>query len=98
MVEDHWYIACERRALRRRPGAVMLFDSPVVLCRDAAGNLHALGDRCLHGGTPLAQGRLGGNALECPYHGWRYTGKGRAAESPAVPQNSARPADTFLRR
>lgn len=97
MLEDDWYIACESRALRRRPGAVTLFDSPVVLFRDAAGRPHALEDRCLHRGAPLSQGRVTDNALECPYHGWRYTGDGRVAEIPAAPQDSAPPADACLR-
>jgi apoptosis-inducing factor 3 len=39
----------------------------VVLVRDA-GKLHALGASCTHYGGPLAEGRVFGGAIHCPWH------------------------------
>jgi apoptosis-inducing factor 3 len=39
----------------------------VVLVRDA-GRVHALGASCTHYGGPLAEGRVFGGAIHCPWH------------------------------
>ena len=39
----------------------------VVLVRDA-GQIHAVGATCTHYGGPLAEGRVFGGALHCPWH------------------------------
>jgi NADPH-dependent 2,4-dienoyl-CoA reductase/sulfur reductase-like enzyme/nitrite reductase/ring-hydroxylating ferredoxin subunit len=39
----------------------------VVLVRDA-GRIHALGATCSHYGGPLAEGRVFGGAIHCPWH------------------------------
>ncbi len=43
------------------------------------GKLRAIGARCNHKGGPLAEGRLRGEFVMCPWHAWEYsvvTGKG----------------------
>jgi nitrite reductase/ring-hydroxylating ferredoxin subunit/hemoglobin-like flavoprotein len=36
------------------------------------GNWHALRNSCLHRGGPVATGRLDGDTLTCPWHGFQY--------------------------
>ena len=36
------------------------------------GELHALDNRCLHRGGPLAQGVMRDGVVTCPFHLWRY--------------------------
>ncbi|HUA90536.1 MAG TPA: Rieske 2Fe-2S domain-containing protein, partial [Steroidobacteraceae bacterium] len=48
---------------------------PVILLRGADGEVRVLPNRCAHKGSRLVsavQGRCGGAALRCPYHGWTY--------------------------
>jgi nitrite reductase/ring-hydroxylating ferredoxin subunit/uncharacterized membrane protein len=45
---------------------------PVLLWRDAAGELHAIGARCGHLGGPLDEGCISGGAVTCPWHGSRF--------------------------
>jgi len=42
-----------------------------------------LRDLCIHRGTALSLGRVVGDELMCPYHGWRYGAGGRCT---AIPQ------------
>jgi phenylpropionate dioxygenase-like ring-hydroxylating dioxygenase large terminal subunit len=45
---------------------------PVVLTRDAGGEVRALLNVCRHRGAPVAQGDGCGHSLVCGYHGWSY--------------------------
>jgi nitrite reductase/ring-hydroxylating ferredoxin subunit len=54
-----------------RPMPVTLNGKPVVLVR-LGEHVHALGGVCAHRGGPLAEGRLSGVRLACPWHGWMY--------------------------
>ena len=57
-------------------------DIPVVVVRDAHGNLRGFVNMCRHRGHPVA--REGGNAgaLVCPYHGWTYNLDGSLRRAP----------------
>jgi nitrite reductase (NADH) small subunit/3-phenylpropionate/trans-cinnamate dioxygenase ferredoxin subunit len=36
------------------------------------GKVHAIDDACPHMGASLADGRVCGEIVACPWHGWRY--------------------------
>ena len=82
-----WQIACreeelaERRRLRRvRHRRRVDRDR----ARDAAGDLHAFHNACLHRGTRLADGcgASRDGTIRCPYHAWRYALDGRLRRGP----------------
>ncbi|HEX8122875.1 MAG TPA: aromatic ring-hydroxylating dioxygenase subunit alpha [Solirubrobacteraceae bacterium] len=58
------------------PKRVVLLGEPVVVWRDSQGEAHALRDLCIHRGTALSLGRVVGDRLMCPYHGWQYGADG----------------------
>ena len=84
-VLDAWYAACRSDDLREGPIARTVYDEPVVLFRDGAGRAAALLDRCAHRNAPLSLGRVcdDGN-LACPYHGWRFDGRGECRGVPGL--------------
>jgi phenylpropionate dioxygenase-like ring-hydroxylating dioxygenase large terminal subunit len=58
------------------PKRVRLLGQDVVVWRDSTGTPHALRDLCIHRGTALSLGRVVGDRLMCPYHGWQYGSDG----------------------
>jgi phenylpropionate dioxygenase-like ring-hydroxylating dioxygenase large terminal subunit len=80
-----WHPVLIAKSLGKAPVAVQLMDEPLVLWRDEAGVVHAFVDRCPHRGARLSMGCVRGGELECPYHGWRFEGGGRAVAIPALP-------------
>src|SRR5574340_1243734 len=67
-----------------KPVSVRLLEEDLVLWR-AGGKVHAWRDLCVHRGTRLSLGRIEGETLVCPYHGWTYNTEGRCVRIPAHP-------------
>ena len=64
--------------IRSHVGAI-----PVVVARDAAGEIHVVENRCAHRGAEFCKA-YSGNAKEfiCPYHQWTYDLSGRLVGVP----------------
>lgn len=80
----YWYPVAWSTSIRAKPVATRLFNTPLVLFRDAAGQACALLDRCPHRNTPLSLGRCVSGELECAYHGWRFSGDGTCTTIPSL--------------
>ncbi|MEL6616705.1 MAG: Rieske 2Fe-2S domain-containing protein, partial [Bacteroidota bacterium] len=65
---------------------------PLALWRDEAGAVHALDSRCPHLGADLSQGRVEGDALVCPFHGWAFDARGTCLHALGWNQAPARRA------
>jgi phenylpropionate dioxygenase-like ring-hydroxylating dioxygenase large terminal subunit len=89
-LEHHWFIACQSRELRGRPIRRQLLGAPVVLFRDTAGTAFALRDFCPHRSVPLSAGRVVRDRIECPYHGWQFSGAGKCELVPGLEGESRR--------
>ncbi len=49
------------------------------------GTVYALDNTCPHAGGPLGDGRLAGECVVCPWHGWRFNVRtGERPENPAI--------------
>jgi nitrite reductase (NADH) small subunit len=44
----------------------------VIAVFNVGGTLYALDGICPHSGGPLAKGRLAGQVITCPWHGWQF--------------------------
>jgi phenylpropionate dioxygenase-like ring-hydroxylating dioxygenase large terminal subunit len=73
-LRNYWYpIAWSRRIGTKKPLALRLLGEPVMLVRDAAGGVRAIGNRCPHRGVPLSLGKQEARGTwSCRYHGWTY--------------------------
>jgi phenylpropionate dioxygenase-like ring-hydroxylating dioxygenase large terminal subunit len=81
-IRDHWYVVCFSKNLTRNPVAAMLFDVPIVLFRNAIGEIGAFVDRCPHRNVPLSLGTVVGQTLQCSYHGWEFDANGVCVHVP----------------
>lgn len=63
--------------------ALRYFGKNMVLFRGEDGTARLLGAHCAHLGASLAAGgKVVDNAIECPFHAWRYGGDGRCVDIP----------------
>ena len=81
---DGWYRLLRSKSLRR--GQVRYLEclgrALVVWRSEAADGVFAMSAFCPHLGANLAGGRVCKDRIECPFHGWQFTGDGRAARVP----------------
>jgi 3-phenylpropionate/trans-cinnamate dioxygenase ferredoxin subunit len=52
---------------------VVLDGTAIVIVKDSAGAVHAIGDTCTHGDISLAEGFVEDDALECWAHGSKFS-------------------------
>lgn len=80
---DHWYCAALERTIGNSPVPVTVLATPLVLFRDASGQVTALLDRCAHRGARLSAGKITEGRLTCPYHGWQFDREGSCIRIPS---------------
>ncbi|MFN3705553.1 MAG: Rieske 2Fe-2S domain-containing protein [Thermoflexales bacterium] len=84
LVHD-WYAVASLQQLEATPAlGVRLLGEDVVIWR-CGEQVMAWQDLCLHRGVRLSLGKVEGERLICPYHGWAYGPDGRCAHIPAHP-------------
>ncbi|HKF21346.1 MAG TPA: aromatic ring-hydroxylating dioxygenase subunit alpha [Candidatus Angelobacter sp.] len=96
-LKNYWYIAAQNSDVGSRPVAASVYGEHIVLFRGKGGELVALEDRCAHRNMPLSQGKVVGDCLECPYHGWQYDGGGACVVMPSLGINGKLPRHTVRR-
>lgn len=83
LIKDQWYAVEFGAAVGDGPIRVPVHGHDLVLYRSSDGAVHAHSDLCVHRGGALSGGRVVGDCLECPYHGWQYDPSGRCVKIPA---------------
>ena len=81
-----WWVAARAEEVTREPLGLWLLDEPVVLFRKEDGSAVALDNRCPHRWAPLSAGKLIGDNIQCPYHGFEYAADGRCVRIPTQEQ------------
>ena len=81
---DGWYRVAASGEIR--PGEVkhvQCVGEQIALFRSkTGGGIAAVDAFCPHQGANLAHGRVKGDRLECPFHGWQLDGNGRVRSQP----------------
>jgi len=83
-IPNGWFAVAFSRDLG--PGEVQrvrYFDEELVLFRTRSGEPKVLDAYCPHLGAHLAEGgRVVGDSIRCPFHGWHFDGHGRCTKIP----------------
>lgn len=84
MIPNQWYVILESSEVKPgRPVGVTRLGEKMVLWRDARGRLTCMSDRCPHRGVALSAGKILGDCLQCPFHGFAFDTSGRCTLVPA---------------
>jgi vanillate O-demethylase monooxygenase subunit len=82
-LRNYWYVAASVAEIGRKPLGRIILGEPVVFFRAEDGTPVALEDRCPHRRLPLSMGKLvGGDVLQCHYHGLRFDRIGACVRVP----------------
>lgn len=84
MIPNQWYAILRTEDVGRKPVGIRRFNRKLVLYRDTRGEVVCLDDRCAHKGVPLSHGKLHGDLIACPYHGFQYDASGRCVHMPVL--------------
>jgi nitrite reductase/ring-hydroxylating ferredoxin subunit len=82
---EEWTPTIDARGLHEDvPRRVMVGDARVLIVR-RDGKIHAIGEVCSHLGGPLAEGKLEGDVIQCPWHASRFCVRdGSVVDGPAT--------------
>jgi phenylpropionate dioxygenase-like ring-hydroxylating dioxygenase large terminal subunit len=88
-LRNAWYVAAWSDDIGEgKLVARTIMDEPIVLYRRANGAVAAIEDRCAHRFAPLSMGKIvGGDRIQCPYHGLEFDGTGACVHNPHGAKN-----------
>lgn len=96
MYINFWYPAISSTELGDQPAKIRMLGQDFVVFRDANGKPHCLSDTCVHRGGSLSGGKMNGDCIQCPYHGWEYNGAGECVRIPSLGPNPRIPGRTRI--
>lgn len=89
---NYWYPVYWSENLK--PGQVVqvtVWQQAIALYRTTDGQVYAMEDACPHKGVELHKGKVKGDRLVCPYHGWEFDPDGQCAHIPYLPPSQKLP-------
>lgn len=81
--KNRWYIAAYSHEITGQPMQRMLLDTPVALYRTGEGKAVSMYGLCPHRYYPLGLGKVDGDNLVCPYHGFTFDPTGQCVRVPS---------------
>jgi phenylpropionate dioxygenase-like ring-hydroxylating dioxygenase large terminal subunit len=92
MFINFWYTAGRSTDVTTTPVRRRMLGQDFVLFRDTTGKVHCLADTCIHRGASLGLGKVKGDCIQCPYHGWQFDGDGACRKIPSLGAQARIPA------
>ncbi len=87
-----WYLFSASAALTHGPVSKAMLGRRLVAFRTQSGHAVVMDGNCAHLGADLGCGKVVGETIQCPFHGWRYGTDGICKHTPVVAFGTARPA------
>ncbi|MDH3978119.1 MAG: aromatic ring-hydroxylating dioxygenase subunit alpha [Gammaproteobacteria bacterium] len=92
MYINFWYPMATVEELTDQPLRVRALGQDFVVFRTTDGQAKCLSNTCSHRGGSLAGGKINGDCIACPYHGWEFDGEGACQKIPSLGKNGKVPA------
>jgi phenylpropionate dioxygenase-like ring-hydroxylating dioxygenase large terminal subunit len=98
MIPNQWYAILESKEIKKgRIFGVTRMGEKMVAWRDIKGELSVMTDKCPHRGVALSAGRLIGDCIQCPFHGFQYDSTGACKLVPANGKSADPPKALHVR-
>jgi phenylpropionate dioxygenase-like ring-hydroxylating dioxygenase large terminal subunit len=94
MFINFWYPVALATDLKDQPLPVRMLGLDFAAFRDSRGQARVLANTCPHRGGALSGGKVKGDNLQCPYHGWQFDGSGQCQKIPSLGAAARIPART----
>jgi phenylpropionate dioxygenase-like ring-hydroxylating dioxygenase large terminal subunit len=92
MIPNQWYAILESNEIKKgKLIGVTRMGEKMVAWRDSKGELSVMSDKCPHRGAALSVGKLIGDCIQCPFHGFEYNKSGVCIVVPANGRGSEPP-------
>jgi len=88
LLRRYWQPVGCSEFVTKKPTRVKVMGEDLVLFRGESGKTHLMQLRCAHRSVALDYGRVEGDCIRCPYHGWIYDASGQCLDQPAEPEGS----------
>jgi nitrite reductase/ring-hydroxylating ferredoxin subunit len=93
-----WQPVARVQDLGAGPQRAVLLGEALAVFLTESGEAAVVADRCPHRGASLAMGRVKGEGVQCPYHGWEWDGReGRCLRIPSLADQRQIPAQAQVK-
>ena len=96
MYINFWYPMATSEELQDKPLKVRCLGQDLVLFRGEDGQAKCLSNTCTHRGGSLSGGKISGDCIQCPYHGWEFDAEGCVQRIPSLGPDPKIPARTRI--
>lgn len=86
-----WQPVARLQDLERGPQRAILLGEALTVFLTESGKPAVVADRCAHRGASLSMGKVQGESIQCPYHGWEWGENGACTRIPSLPDQSQIP-------
>jgi len=98
MIPNQWYAILESNEIKTgKIVSVTRMGEKMVAWRNTKGELSVMSDKCPHRGVALSAGKLIGDCIQCPFHGFEYEPSGTCKLVPANGRGSESPKALHVR-
>jgi nitrite reductase/ring-hydroxylating ferredoxin subunit len=93
-----WQPVARLQDLKHGPQRAVLLGEALAVFLTESGEPAVVADRCAHRGASLSMGKVEGESIQCPYHGWEWAGgDGACTRIPSLPDQSQIPSRARVR-
>ncbi|MGI9309623.1 MAG: Rieske 2Fe-2S domain-containing protein [Gammaproteobacteria bacterium] len=96
MYINFWYPMATTEELTDQPMKVRALGQDFVVFRGENGEAACVSNTCTHRGGALSGGKIKGNCIECPYHGWQFDAEGNVQRIPSLGKDAKIPGRTRI--